>query len=107
MLLALLLDLCVPPVAALVLLLVAALAVAGGAAAFGASVAALVVVGTALAVLCATLIVAWRSAGRDLLSARELASIPGYVLGKVGIYRRLFGRRQTEWVRTRRDDGSA
>ena len=39
----------------------------------------------------------------QLIPARFVFTIPGYILGKLGIYRRFFGQRQTEWVRTQRD----
>ena len=48
----------------------------------------------------------WSRFGRNIVSLAELLSVPGYMLGKVPMYMRALRRRQTEWVRTRRDDGS-
>jgi cellulose synthase/poly-beta-1,6-N-acetylglucosamine synthase-like glycosyltransferase len=106
-LLAMLLDVCVPPVAALALLLAIVLVLAVPTALAGGGGVALGISGVAGLVLAATLLAAWRAVGRDLIAPHELLAVPGYVLGKIGLYRRAFGRRQSEWVRTRRDDGSA
>jgi cellulose synthase/poly-beta-1,6-N-acetylglucosamine synthase-like glycosyltransferase len=47
--------------------------------------------------------VAWYRFARDLIPARVLFSIPGYVLGKLNIYKRFLTNRQKEWVRTKRE----
>ena len=57
---------------------------------------------TALA--AASLIAAWSGFGRDIISARELLSIPFYVARKLPLYFDFFRRREREWVRTARDD---
>jgi len=49
------------------------------------------------------IVVCWARFASHLIPARVLFTIPGYVLGKFGIYRRFLGHRQTEWVRTQRD----
>jgi hypothetical protein len=46
---------------------------------------------------------AWLRFGRELVPWSVVARIPRYVVGKLGIYRRFVGKRQTEWVRTRRE----
>ena len=103
---ALVVDLCVPPLAALVMALcvvtiaAALLVVAGGPS------AALFVAGAAFLLLVGSLSLAWRGFARHIVTWRELASAPSYVFGKVGIYARMFRRKQTDWVRTRRDDGT-
>jgi len=48
--------------------------------------------------------VAWHRFGRRLVSWSELMRAPLYVAAKVPLYIRLLTKRQTEWVRTRRDD---
>jgi cellulose synthase/poly-beta-1,6-N-acetylglucosamine synthase-like glycosyltransferase len=99
------LDLCVPPLAALVLLLTA-LTVAGALLAFaGGDVAPFAVALLALALTTAAVVLAWRRVGRQSVSAREMLSIPGYVFAKIPIYVRLFTARQMQWIRTRRDGG--
>jgi cellulose synthase/poly-beta-1,6-N-acetylglucosamine synthase-like glycosyltransferase len=106
-LLAMLLDVCVPPVAALILLLAIVFLLAVPTALAGAGSVALAIASFEGLTLAATLVAAWRAVGRDLMAPRELLALPGYILGKIGLYRRAFGRRQREWVRTRRDDGNA
>ena len=53
------------------------------------------------------IIVCWWRFARQLIPFKMLASIPRYVVGKIGIYRRFFGNRQTQWVRTERDGESS
>jgi cellulose synthase/poly-beta-1,6-N-acetylglucosamine synthase-like glycosyltransferase len=102
-LMAMALDLMVPPLAALVLLL-------GGLAVVDAAwwlwagdprpfVGALV----ALLLVAAAVLVAWRREGRPLIGSRELFGLPLYIAAKLPVYLRLLGRRQVEWVRTKRD----
>lgn len=106
-LLALALDLAVPPLALLSLLCVLSLLVDSGmlalgwggaltAWAWGLSLAACLLILTAI-------LAAWSAVGRPLLKGRELAAVPFYVLGKLMVYLRFVIRRQSEWVRARRD----
>lgn len=101
---AMVLDLCVPPLAALVLMLLAALVAAALLAAFGGSLWPLVSSGAGVVMLGAAVLLAWARFGRRIVSLRELLGAPLYVLGKIPIYARLFKGRQVEWVRTKRDD---
>jgi hypothetical protein len=52
----------------------------------------------------ASLLRAWSGYGRDIISARELLSIPLYVARKLPLYFDFFRRRERDWVRTARDD---
>jgi len=99
---AMVLDLAVPPLAMLALLVVTMLAAAGLAAAGGLSSIPLYVAGGELVLLIVTVLLAWRVWGRRILSLRELAFIPLYAVGKLPMYLTFWSRRQTEWVRTRR-----
>lgn len=47
--------------------------------------------------------VAWLRFGRELVPWNVVIQIPRYVFAKLGIYGRFVGKRQTEWVRTRRE----
>jgi hypothetical protein len=47
---------------------------------------------------------AWSAFGRHVLTLRELGRAPAYALAKIPLYAGLLRRKQTEWVRTRRDD---
>ena len=53
------------------------------------------------------LVAAWFRFGRQTLHARELLRIPGYILVKLPIYFRFLCGRQREWVRTQRDETAA
>ena len=103
---ALALDLIVPPLAALALALVVMLAL--GAAWWGLAADARPFAFAALATLlfAGGVMAAWWRGGRHLVSLRELLALPLYVAAKIPLYVRLFTKRQVEWVRTKRDDGS-
>ncbi len=102
-LLALAADLLVPPLA-LLLLLNIAMAILNFSAAFfvGWTIAAWVSA-VALGLLAAAVLLAWASAGRQLISLGELALAPLYALRKLPIYLRFVVGRQVEWVRAKRD----
>lgn len=101
-LLAMALDISVPPLALLVLgqfgvLLLCALAAAlgaGGGPPWGAV--------ACLALFAMAVGMAWWGWGRTVVSARDLLSVPWYVLGKLPIYLGFLRKRQKEWVRTDR-----
>lgn len=100
---ALALDLMVPPLAALVLLLGGLALVDAGWWLWAGDPAALLVALAALVLLAAAVLMAWRREGRHLIGWRELIGLPWYVAAKVPVYLRLLGKRQVEWVRTKRD----
>lgn len=102
-LLALVADLCVPPLA---LLTLAVLASCGLGLALWGSTGSLLPWGLALlnlALLAAAVLVAWMRFGRTILSLGSLAYAPIYALAKIPLYCRFLARRQVEWVRSRRD----
>lgn len=102
-LLALVLDLCVPPLA---LLTLAVLASCGLGLALWQMSGAVLPVGLALlnlALLTAAVLIAWLRFGRNILSLGSLAYAPLYALTKIPLYCRFLLRRQGEWVRSRRD----
>jgi cellulose synthase/poly-beta-1,6-N-acetylglucosamine synthase-like glycosyltransferase len=103
-LMAMALDLMVPPLAALVLLL-GALALVDAAWWLGVGDAApFTVAFVAFTLVAAAVLVAWWREGRGLLGVRELFGLPLYIAAKLPMYLRLLGKRQVEWVRTKRDD---
>lgn len=104
-LLALALDLCVPPLA-LLTLLVCLFAWCGVAIAW--------VIGAAMPwslsmllplVLGLTVWLAWFKFGRGILSLAKLIYAPAYAISKIPLYCQFLVRRQAEWVRSRRDEG--
>lgn len=103
---AMVLDLCVPPLASLALLLVLALLAAAGLAALRGSAWPLWLASLALAMFAGSILWAWHGFARHIVSLKELLAVPAYVIAKLPIYARLFTKRQAEWVRTKRDDGA-
>ena len=103
-LLAMALDLIVPPLAALGLVLVVLTLAEAGWWALGHSAWPFLIASLALALMAAGVAAAWRSGGRQIVSLSEMAALPLYVLAKIPMYLRLFTRRQTQWVRTKRDE---
>jgi len=103
-LVALALDLAVPPLALLGLLLTLAIVVTGSAVLFGVSSAALIVSAASFAAFVLAVLLSWLTHGRDLLSGAALLSIGPYVFGKLSLYGRFFlQRRPSRWVRTDRN----
>jgi hypothetical protein len=96
------LDLCIPPLSLLVLSLALAGSIALAWLVATGSVVPLAICSLALACLCVSLGAAWWRFGRELVSLRELAAIPGYCLLKIPSFIRFFVNRQIDWVRTER-----
>lgn len=102
-LLALALDVSVPPLALLSLLVLTV---------FAASAVFFVATGAALPLWLATaslvmlgssVLLAWARYGRRVISLGSLACAPIYALWKIPVYLRFLVKRQVEWVRSRRD----
>jgi len=103
-LIALALDLCVPPVALLSLLVFGLLA---GTALFAYFTSVMAPLAFALLVTCSlatAILLAWWRYGRQTLSAGNLLMAMFYMLWKVPLYLRFSGHRQVEWVRAERDN---
>lgn len=102
--LALVVDMCVPPLA---LLSLAVLALCSLAAIFYVAVGNVLPLQIALLALSGLLLatlLAWMGFGRRILSLGTLACAPFYVAGKLPLYLRFLLRRQVEWVRSKRDE---
>ncbi len=106
-LLPMLLDLSVPPLALMVMLQVGALAAAGLGVATGLlgplALGALGVLLLSLALTALAVLQAWHGFGKHLLSAREMIAMPTYALRKIPLYLGYLFKKQTAWVRTERD----
>jgi len=97
------LDLAVPPLAFLVMLQVGVFLIAGLLALSGGGVAPLVLSSAGLAVVGGGALLAWWKFGRALLPWYRLIAVPGYVLWKIPVYAAaVLGRRTREWKRTQR-----
>ena len=102
-LLALTLDLLVPPLSLLVLLVAGMFLVAGAAVILGCPPVALFISTACLVALTVAVFLAWLKHGRDVLPANRLILIAGYILEKLPLYRQLLSRRTDPlWIRTDR-----
>jgi cellulose synthase/poly-beta-1,6-N-acetylglucosamine synthase-like glycosyltransferase len=102
-LVAMALDLLVPPLALLVALL-AALALAGlGVSLAGAPASAAIVAGSGLVLVAVGTFAAWTAHARALLPWPVLLRVPFYVAWKLPLYAGFLRRRERTWQRTRRD----
>ena len=103
MLIAMALDMCVPPVA---LLTLATLALFIGAAIAYFTfdwIGPLVLAGFSLLGLTLAVLLAWQRFGRHVVSLNELFSTVTYVFWKLPLYLKFLVSRQVEWVRAKRD----
>jgi cellulose synthase/poly-beta-1,6-N-acetylglucosamine synthase-like glycosyltransferase len=102
--LAIALDMCVPPLALLVLI-ISTLSAAG----------VLMTIVTQqlmpwswifldLLLVATAVILAWYKFGRNIVKFSELLMVPFYVLAKIPLYIKFVFKRQSEWVRSKRDN---
>lgn len=102
-LIALSLDLAVPPLSLLAIAVLCALGATGLLAWLGASLVPFVVSALCLVGLSFGVFVAWLAYGRDTIPARQLLAIPRYVLWKLPLYFTFMMRgRHGSWERTER-----
>lgn len=97
-LLAMALDLCVPPLALLALTVFALFA---GSLLLGLPTGR-VLAGTALALLAGAVAMSWARYGRRLIPLRSLLMAPLYALWKIPFYLKFITARQVVWIRSRR-----
>ena len=102
-LLALALDLVVPPLSLLGILILGMIGVSGLAAALGFSSVAFVVNIASLFAFAIATFLAWFKCGRDVLPAGAILWTIPYIIGKLTIYSQLvLGKISSEWIRTDR-----
>jgi cellulose synthase/poly-beta-1,6-N-acetylglucosamine synthase-like glycosyltransferase len=100
-LLALSLDVAVPPLILLGLLITATFAASCLMGLVGGTIVPLILSAVVLTFFVSSLVLAWRECGRDLLPTDTLVSIIPYIASKLGIYARAFAPNK-KWVRTDR-----
>lgn len=101
-LVAMALDLAVPPLAAWIVVQCLLLAAAGAMAVASGRWLALWLSAGGFAMVAGAVVLAWDRFGRRTLGIADLAGVPRYVVGKLPMYGRWFSRRETSWIRTRR-----
>jgi cellulose synthase/poly-beta-1,6-N-acetylglucosamine synthase-like glycosyltransferase len=102
-LLAIALDLLVPPLSLLVMLWIAAMGLSILGFQVGATILPATVLSIAGVMIAAAILSAWAKYCRQDLPAKMLLAIPLYVLWKVPLYFAFLFKPQTQWVRTDRD----
>lgn len=103
-LMALALDLTIPPLSLLIILLAAMLAISGLAAFFSLAVAPLIVTATAFAVVATAVLAAWTKFGRDVLPLKSVFLVVAYAARKLPFYyQALTGKTVIQWIRTDRE----
>lgn len=101
-LLALALDLVVPPLSLLVMAWGAGLIIAGIGAILGASWLPFAVLAIAGVLIFLSIISAWAKFGQKDIPGQSLLAVPFYVLWKIPLYFAFIIKRQSQWVRTER-----
>jgi cellulose synthase/poly-beta-1,6-N-acetylglucosamine synthase-like glycosyltransferase len=103
-LLALALDIAIPPLSLLGMFLIVMLMITGSAALLGASPLSMLVSLASLGGFVSACLICWLKSGRDILPPRSILSICYYVLGKLPLYRKILSRKSTpQWIRTERN----
>ena len=102
-LLAMIADTAIPPLALLAILVVIQLAASSILAVFGGPLLPIVLGVVNSIAFFSAIVIAWRTAFPGKGIGTMLVKVPGYILGKLGIYLKVLMRRRIEWVRTQRD----
>ncbi|MGV8919501.1 MAG: glycosyltransferase family 2 protein [Pseudomonas sp.] len=103
-LLAMSVDLLVPPLALLSLALVVIFSLSWLAFLFFATLVPALLASAAMVILGVAVLLAWSQFGRELISFSTLMYAPFYALKKIPVYLGFFIKRQVEWVHSKRDD---
>jgi glycosyltransferase involved in cell wall biosynthesis len=102
-LLALAIDVTVPPLSLLAIFVIGVSLIAGLAASLGFSSKPLWVSSASLAGLAVAVILCWIKYGRDILSPSAILSIAYYVIGKLPVYSQILTfKSRSQWIRTDR-----
>jgi cellulose synthase/poly-beta-1,6-N-acetylglucosamine synthase-like glycosyltransferase len=102
-LLALALDLCVPPLALLVLAAAALWMVGAIYYVLAGAVLALAASTAGVLLIAASVLISWAAYGRQILSLRDLLFGVSYPLRKISLYFKFLFAREMQWVRSKRD----
>jgi len=102
-LLAIALDLVVPPLSLLVMLWGAGLIGTAIAAGLGAAWLPVLILAGGGVLIFFSIVSAWAKFGREAIPGRSLLAVPFYVLWKIPLYFAFLIKRQSKWVRTDRD----
>jgi cellulose synthase/poly-beta-1,6-N-acetylglucosamine synthase-like glycosyltransferase len=102
-LIALGMDLIVPPLSLLVMLWLGGMIALLGATLVGATASGAIALGLGGVFMTGAIVLAWAVFARKTIPAMTLLSIPFYLFWKVPLYASFLIKRQTRWIRTERD----
>jgi len=102
-LLALVLDMSVPPLALLLLAVCALCGASAGLFVMGGAGLPLILSGMALLLMAVAVLLAWWRFGQQVLALKDLVYAPLYALRKIPLYLKFLLGQQVEWVRSKRD----
>jgi cellulose synthase/poly-beta-1,6-N-acetylglucosamine synthase-like glycosyltransferase len=102
--LAMALDMCVPPLALLVLIISTLSAVGMFMALMTQQMMPWSCIFLDLLLVAVAVILAWYKFGRHIVKFSELLMVPFYILAKIPLYIKFVFKRQSEWVRSKRDN---
>ncbi len=102
-LLAIALDLCIPPLSLLVMMWMAAMGGALLAGALGASWIPAILLGIEGLLIVISVVGAWAKFGQADIPVQTLLAVPSYILWKIPLYFAFLVRPQKKWIRTERD----
>ncbi|MEB0136036.1 glycosyltransferase family 2 protein [Actimicrobium sp. CCC2.4] len=97
------LDLCVPPLALLTLMVLVLFAVSGLFAVVTGNLVPVLFACLVMGLMVTAVMLSWWRYGRERLSAANLAMAVFYVFWKIPLYLKFFVSRQVDWVRSKRD----
>lgn len=98
------LDLCIPPLALLALLTAVLWVICLVLALFDGSTLPLTLASLAIGAVVLAVMLAWLRYGRKVISLKQLCFIPLYVVAKVPLYFYFLVKRQSTWVRSKRNN---
>jgi cellulose synthase/poly-beta-1,6-N-acetylglucosamine synthase-like glycosyltransferase len=102
-LLALVLDLAVPPLTLLGLLTIVTISIDGAAFMVGFSPTALIISACSLSAFMVAVFVSWLRCGRDVLPANDFLAVAQFILAKFSLYRRMSRGVPPHWIGTDRE----
>jgi glycosyltransferase involved in cell wall biosynthesis len=102
-LLAMVIDMCVPPLALLTLLVATVSACATALLASTGTAQPFWLAVVALALLSSAVFLSWCRFGRNVIPLSGLLHVPAYVVGKIPLYVMFLRKRQVEWIRSKRE----
>ena len=98
------LDVAVPPLSLLVISSTASLTLLAMLSFISGAMLPALLLAFAMGLFTLAILLVWQRHGRDIISLKEILCIPLFILSKIPIYLSFLFRRQSDWVKTERDN---